>query len=95
MKSAVIFNFFFPDKEFEKNFYLVGSHNHLQCKNAVPAAILSAVQSSLTKDSITVQELYYNYFANKYIGNAVDDSTKTRIAARLYSILSSDDSLSK
>lgn len=57
--------------------------------------MLTAVKASLTKDASNIQELYYNYFANKYVGNAVDDSTKTKIATRVHSILTTDDSLTK
>ncbi|XP_031627769.1 dolichyl-diphosphooligosaccharide--protein glycosyltransferase subunit 2 [Contarinia nasturtii] len=80
--------------EFEKNFYLVGASKLLSCSSPVPAAILSTVKSSLAKDTTTAHELYYNYFSNKYAGNAVDDATKTRIATNLQTILKADDSLS-
>lgn len=80
--------------EFEKNFYLVGTHKHLSCSSAVSASVLSAIKSSLSKDTTTSHELYFNYFANKYVGNAVDDATKTRLAANLQTILKADDSLS-
>lgn len=80
---------------FEKNYYLVGAHSQLACSEAIPAAILSAIKSSLSKDTTTSHELYFNYFANKYVGNAVDETTKTRIATNLQAILKVDDSLSK
>lgn len=80
--------------DFEKNFYLVGASKLLSCSSPVPAAVLSAIKASLSKDTKTAHELYYNYFANKYAGNAVDDATKTRIATNLQNILKADDSLS-
>lgn len=82
-------------KEFEKNFYLCGASKLFACKHALPESILSAVKTSLTKDTTTAHELYYNYFAYKYAGNVVDEATKTRIAANLQTILKADDSLSK
>lgn len=82
-------------QDFEKNFYLVGSSKLLSCSSPVPAAILTAVKSSLTKDTTTAHELFYNYFSNKYAGNVIDDATKTRIATNLQTILKADDSLSK
>lgn len=90
----ILFAFVFI-QEFEKNFYLVGTHKHLSCSSAVSASVLSAIKSSLSKDTTTSHELYFNYFANKYVGNAVDDATKTRLAANLQTILKADDSLSK
>lgn len=80
---------------FEKNFYLAGAHSQLACSEAIPAAALSAIKSSLSKDTTTSHELYYNYFSNKYVGNAIDEATKTKIANNLQTILKADDSLSK
>lgn len=80
---------------FEKNFYLVGAHSQLSCSEAISAAVLSAIKSSLLKDTTTSHESYYNYFANKYVGDAVDEATKTKIANNLQAILKADDSLSK
>lgn len=79
-------------QDFEKNFYLIGANKLLSCSSPVPADVLSAIKSSLTKDTTTAHELYYNYFSNKYAGNAIDDATKTRIAANLQTILKADDS---
>lgn len=82
-------------KDFERNYYLVGSSKLLDCKNIVPETVLSAVKASLSKDSTTAQELYFNIFANKFVGNALDEATKTRVATNLQNILKADDSLSK
>lgn len=73
---------------------MIGASKLLSCSNPIPADVLSAVKSSLSKDT-TAHELYYNYFSNKYAGNAVDDATKTRSAANLQTILKADDSLNK
>lgn len=74
---------------------MVGSSKLLDCKNIVPASVLSAVKASLSKDTTTAQELYFNIFANIYVGNPLDEATKTRVAANLQTILKADDSLSK
>lgn len=81
--------------EFEKNFYLTGAHRQIGCQAAVPSNIASTIKSSLTKDTSTAHELYFNYFSNKNIGATIDDATKGRIATNLQSILKTDDSLSR
>lgn len=88
---------FFPVsfKEFERNFYLVGASELLACKSIIPESVSSAVKASLSKDTTTAHELFYNYYSNKYAGNTIDEATKTRIAANLQTILKADDSLSK
>lgn len=74
---------------------MVGSSKLLECKNVVPEAVLSAIKASLSKDASTAQELYFNVFANKFVGNPLDEATKTRAATNLQNILKADDSLSK
>lgn len=84
---------FFQD--FEKNFYLTGTHKILGCSNPVPNSVVTAIQTSLSKETTTVHELYYNYFSNKNVGTPIDNKVKERIANNLQTLLKADDSLSK
>uniref|UniRef100_A0A1B0CEI4 Dolichyl-diphosphooligosaccharide--protein glycosyltransferase subunit 2 n=1 Tax=Lutzomyia longipalpis TaxID=7200 RepID=A0A1B0CEI4_LUTLO len=80
--------------EFEKNFYLIGIHAELKCSTPVPSSIISTLESALAKDATTAPEVYFNFFAAKAAGIALDDAAKLRAVKNLQAILKKDDSLS-
>lgn len=80
--------------DFEKNFYLVGTHKHLQCTNPLPQNALNVIAGSLSKDSATSQEIYFNLFSSKIMGVKIDKPTTEKLSKNLQTILKKDDSLS-
>lgn len=82
-------------KEFEKNFYFAGTHKHVGCSNTIPTPVVAAIEASLTKESKSAHELYFNYFGRKSLGGTIDETIKADVAKKLQNILKSDDSLSR
>ncbi|XP_065089624.1 uncharacterized protein LOC135710857 [Ochlerotatus camptorhynchus] len=78
--------------DFKKNFYYSGSWKNFGCKT-VPTKVKQTVEAALQKDTGSTQEVYFNLHAAKYLGVAVDEATKARLAKNLQAILKKDDSL--
>uniref|UniRef100_U5EVZ5 Dolichyl-diphosphooligosaccharide--protein glycosyltransferase subunit 2 n=1 Tax=Corethrella appendiculata TaxID=1370023 RepID=U5EVZ5_9DIPT len=78
--------------DFEKNFYLLGTHKQLACSEKIPPTISDA-KTLLTKDASTAQEIYYNYLSAKASSETIDEATKAKIVKNLQTILKKDDSL--
>lgn len=80
--------------EVEKNFYFVGTFRNLKCNLPFPGKFEAAIRSSLDKDSKTVAEVYYNYFATRLLTEKdLPDETKAKVAKNLLALLKRDDSL--
>lgn len=78
--------------DFEKNFYYAGTWKNFGCKT-VPTKVKQTVEAALQKDAGSAQEVYFNVHAAKYLGVAVDEATKARLAKNLQAVLKKDDSL--
>lgn len=78
--------------DFEKNFYYSGSWKNFGCKT-VPTKVKQTVEAALQKDASSAQEVYFNLHSAMYLGVAVDEATKARLAKNLQAILKKDDSL--
>lgn len=80
--------------EFEKNFYFVGIFRKLKCNLPFPGKFEAAIRSSLEKDSKTVAELYFNYFATRLLTEKdIPEETKVKVSKNLLALLKKDDSL--
>ncbi|XP_059615682.1 dolichyl-diphosphooligosaccharide--protein glycosyltransferase subunit 2 [Phlebotomus argentipes] len=79
--------------EFEKNFYLIGIYSELKCSPPVPPAVITALEGALAKEATTAPEVFFNFFAAKAAGIALDDAAKLRVVKNLQAILKKDDSL--
>uniref|UniRef100_A0A6B2E9V1 Dolichyl-diphosphooligosaccharide--protein glycosyltransferase subunit 2 n=1 Tax=Phlebotomus kandelakii TaxID=1109342 RepID=A0A6B2E9V1_9DIPT len=80
--------------EFEKNFYLIGIYADLKCSPPVPSSVIATLEAALAKDVATAPEVFFNFFAAKAAGIALDDGVKLRVVKNLQAILKKDDSLS-
>ncbi|EDS35152.1 ribophorin ii [Culex quinquefasciatus] len=79
--------------DFERNFYLAGAWKNLACKEAIAGKVKDAVKGSLGKDAGSAQEIYFNLFAAKALGLAIDDAVKTQVGKNLQALLKKDDTL--
>uniref|UniRef100_A0A336MZ42 Dolichyl-diphosphooligosaccharide--protein glycosyltransferase subunit 2 n=1 Tax=Culicoides sonorensis TaxID=179676 RepID=A0A336MZ42_CULSO len=80
--------------EFEKNFYLVGTHKHLECSEKYPSEVDTSIKNAFSKNSSTTQEVYFNFFATKALKLALQPETLLQISRNLQLVLKKDDSLS-
>ncbi|KAL5293385.1 RPN2 family protein [Megaselia abdita] len=79
--------------DFEKNFYLVGAYKNLQCTNLLPQQALDKIAGSLSKDTSTAQEIFFNVVASKRMNVAIPSAVSDRLSKAVQSIVSKDDSL--
>lgn len=81
-------------QEFERNFYLVGTHKQLGCTEKYPSEVDASIKDAFNKNSSTTQEVYYNFFAAKALKIALQPETLLQISRNLQLVLKKDDSLS-
>lgn len=81
-------------QDFEKNFYLAEVSRAFGCALTTKHEIQSNLNLQ-AKEFVSAQELYFNYFTAKALGNVLDDALKSKLSKHLQAILKKDDSLSR
>lgn len=81
-----------PINDTEKMFYIIGSLDAFGCLSELPLDIKLHVKSSIEKDSLTSQELYFKFFALDKI-EKIDEETEVKMSHNLQRIIKKDDSL--
>ncbi|KAL7046869.1 hypothetical protein ACKWTF_002726 [Chironomus riparius] len=81
--------------DFEKNYYYVGSSTTLLCSEKIPSELVSQLKTALDKDFSSTQELFYTFYAQKYLDSSVlkEDAMKEKLSKKLLALLKKDDSL--
>ncbi|XP_063700975.1 dolichyl-diphosphooligosaccharide--protein glycosyltransferase subunit 2 [Culicoides brevitarsis] len=80
--------------EFEKNFYLVGTHKHFGCTEKYPSEVDASIKFAFSKNSSTTQEVYFNFFTAKALKVNLPNEMLLQISRNLQLVLKKDDSLS-
>lgn len=81
--------------DFEKNYYYIGASTTLACSDKISTEIINQVKTSLEKDFSTTQELFFTFYAQKFLDAASvqSESLKDKLSKKLLAILKKDDSL--
>lgn len=80
--------------DFEKNYYYLGSAYELGCMKTVAAAVKDEVKASINKDLQSTQDLFFSFFAQKFVDEKVlDEAIMGKLVKKLQELLKKDDSL--
>jgi oligosaccharyltransferase complex subunit delta (ribophorin II) len=87
--------FFFYVQDYEKNYYNVGASTSLLCSEKISTNLVSELKSSFEKEFSSTQELFYNYYTQKFLDPSAlkQEATKEKLAKNLLNLLKKDDSL--
>lgn len=82
-----------PDSE--KSYYYIGASKSLGCSEKIPDTLISQLKSSFDKDFASTQEMFYAYFTQSVVDEAVlkTEAIREKLGKSLLALVKKDDSL--